>query len=178
MSISSMTGLALARNLREPTKADVGVVVVESDDADKAPTLTDILAKTVPVGLVTAYTAFIAVVTEVVAAPTAEDPNPDQYLWVRWLAFVILVATAGFLSYGMYLAKSKKLKSGVKRTPVLEISAVVIAAVAWGLGIPESPLLAGIDGKEQGLMVLALISFAGVAANLVISTYLKKPASH
>lgn len=174
MSIQSMTALAVARNLREPTKADAGVATKEAENADTSPTLSEILAKTLPVGLVTAYTAFIAVVTEVVAKPTTEEPNPEQFLWLRWLGFAILTVTAAFLTYGSY--KSKTAGTTV-RFPLVEVAAVTVAAAAWGLGIPESPLLASINDEATGLLLLALIAFAGVAVNLVLANAMKKEAT-
>ena len=169
MSISSITSLAVARNLRQPDKADAGVAPAGTDAAGENPSLPEILAKTVPVGLVSAYTAFIAVVTQVVL-PTKADPSPDPQLWLRWLALAILVLTAAFLTYGSYRSKAGE----GARFPLVEVSAVTVAAAAWGIGIPESPLLATLDNKTQGLLVLALIAFAGVAINLVLSNLMKQ----
>lgn len=170
MAISSITTLAVARNLRKPTRSDAGAVTAESDNAAKDPSSTDLLAKTVPVGLVSAYTAFIAVVTQVVAAPTRDNPNPTQYLWVRWLAFGILVLSAAFLTWSSYRGKAEK----DARRPTVEVAAVTVAAAAWGLAIPESPILATIANKQAGLLVLAFIAFAGVAINLVLSNLMKE----
>jgi hypothetical protein len=163
--------LAVARNLRVPSRSDAGVVTRESVKADEAPTLPEILAKTVPVGLVSAYTAFIAVVTELVAEPTSEQPDPDQHLLYRWIAFVALVAFAAGLTYFAY---DKKAGDGA-RFPLVEIASVTIAATAWGLAVPESPLLAAVD-KTQGAILVALIGFIGVGTNLVLSAKMKGPA--
>jgi hypothetical protein len=172
MSIPSITALAVARNLRAPTKSDAGVVTDEAANANEKPSLTEILAKTVPIGLVTAYTAFIAVVAEVVSDPTAQDPEPQQYLWIRWLAFGILVSAAAIITFGSYRNKAG---SGA-RLPLLEIAAVTVSAAAWGLAIPESPVLAAATGEQLGLLLLALIAFLGVAINLVLSNFMKSKA--
>ena len=169
MSISSITTLAVARNLRKPTKSDVGVVTAESNTAKEDPSSTDLLAKTVPVGLVSAYTAFIAVVTQVVAAPTPAHPNPTQYLLMRWLAFAILVLSSAVLTLISYRGKAEK----NARPPTLEVGAVTVAAAAWGLAIPESPILVAIADKQAGLLALAFIAFCGVAVNLALSNLLK-----
>lgn len=174
MSIESMTAIAVARDLRNPTKSDAGVVTSESVSADEKPDLVQMLAKTLPVGLVTAYTAFIAAVTQLIAEPTSEEPNPEQYLWLRWAGFAILVITAAVLTFLSY--RQKKEATGSRAFPVLEVTAVTVAAAAYGLGIPESPLLAALDDKTLGLGVLTLIAFAGVAVNLTISSALTKKA--
>lgn len=169
MSIDSMTTLGVARNLRNPTKSDIAAVTEESNEATQSPSLQEILAKTVPVGLVTGYTAFIAVVTQVVDAPTKKVPAPEEYLWVRWAALAILVVTAAVLTHQSY---SRKAGKGA-RSPVAEVAAVTVAAAAWGLGVPESPLLAAIEDKNLGLLVIALIGLTGVAGNLMLAGKLK-----
>jgi hypothetical protein len=172
MSIPSLTSFAVARNLRTPSKADAGVRTVEATDGAAPPTLTDILAKTVPVGLVSAYSAFIAVVTEVVAKPTAAKPNPDQYLTYRWLAFSALVVLAAVLTFVSYRQKA----GAGARFPTVELAAVVVASASWGLGIPESPLLADV-GRDGGLILLALIAFVGVGVNAVLANLMRSPST-
>ena len=172
MSIQSITALAVARNLRRPTKNDAGVVTKDSQAADTAPTLPEILVKTVPVGLVSAYTAFIAVIAELVAEPTAEKPHPEQYLPYRWLGLATLVAFSAGLTYRAY---GKKAGDGA-RFPLEEVAAVTVASAAWGLCIPESPLLAQLD-KTEGAIVLALIGFVGVGVTLLLSSRMKTQAT-
>lgn len=172
MSIPSLTALAVARNLRAPTKADAGVATVEAAAAEKPPTLPEILAKTVPVGLVSAYTAFVAVVAEVVAEPTPANPTPEQFLTLRWLALALLVVLAAVLTLVNY-----RKKAGVEaRFPALELAAVTVASAAWGLGVPESPLLATVD-RSEGLILIALIGFVGVGLNAVLSGLMRRPSN-
>lgn len=168
MSIPSMTSLAVARNLGVPTKSDAGVLNKDAEGAGEPPTLTQVLAKTVPVGLVTAYTAFIAVVSELVPEPSAEDPAPDQLLLIRWIALLAMVIFAAALTIINYKGKA----GANARFPLLETSAVTVAAAAWGLGIPESPLLASVS-ENQGAILLALVAFLGVGINLVLSAMMK-----
>jgi hypothetical protein len=168
MSISSITSFAVARNLRAPTKADAGVATTEAAAAGDPPSLPEILAKTLPVGLVSAYTAFIAVVAEVVAEPTPAKPDPEQYLSYRWGALAVLVLLAATLTLITYRRKA----GAGARFPALELSAVTVAAGAWGLGVPESPLLAAAD-KQEGLILIALIGFVGVGINAILSALLR-----
>lgn len=171
MSIRTMAVYGAARNLRKPTKSDAGLATSEASDAGESPTLTDLLAKSVPVGLVTGYTAFIAVVSEWVEKPTAAEPNPNRFLPPRWIALVVLVAAAAALTWVSYYRRAGRRA----RPPYLEMAAVTVAAGGWGLAVPESPFLAQIQ-PPAGAIYAALIAFAGVAINLVIAAALKKQA--
>lgn len=172
MSIHAMTTLAVARNRRQPGKRDIAERTSDSAKADEQPSLPAILAKTIPTGLVTAYTAFIAVVSEVVKKPTAEMPNPDKLLDLRWAGFAVLVVAAAIVTFLSYAGKAEK----GSRPPLLETAAVLVAAAGWGLALPESPLLATIDDTARGTITIALIGLAAVAVNSVLSAMLKKPA--
>ncbi|MCU1689546.1 MAG: hypothetical protein JWN61_1186 [Pseudonocardiales bacterium] len=173
MSIASMTSLAVVRNAHAPTKADAGVAPAGSLKGQQPPSLTDLLAKTIPVGLVTAYGAFIAAISQLVSEPTAADPSPDQILWARWIAFAALVAVAGALAYLSYRSQAPK----PARAPIVEVSAVVVSAIGWGLGLPESPILAAMSSKTTGLTVLALVAFLAVAINLVLAKLMQAAAT-
>jgi len=167
-----MTTLAVARDMREPTKADVGIVTEESNSANERPSLPDLLAKSVPVGLITAYTAFIAAVAEL-TAPDDSGALPNQLWWLRWMGFGVLVVGSALLTYASY-----RQKAGAERPrfPLLEIAAVTVAAAAWGLAIPSSPLLVMIEDAATGAGVVALVAFAGVVTNSVLANLLQAPA--
>lgn len=55
-----------------------------------------------PVALVSAYTALIAVVSEAVDEPTVQRPEPEQFLTLRWIGLAALVVLAAALTYGAY----------------------------------------------------------------------------
>jgi len=239
MSIKSMAGLAVARDLRVPTRADVGLepadlafappgdVTAAGGTTTPAPATTgsttpapattgstspapattgstspapattgattpapattgataltslEILAKTVPVGLLGAYTAFIATVTVLTKAEPGQ-PAPDPMIVLRWGGFALLVVFAAVLTYAAYRSASTAPASSTARTPrvnLLEIGAVTVTTVAWGLGTPESPLLASIPDKLWGAGIVALIVLAGVGVNLVFAAMLKTKAA-
>jgi hypothetical protein len=167
MSIGSITALAVARNTRRPTKSDAGEVTEESVESEAPPSLMALLIKQVPVSMVAGYTALTAGLVELVGKATRENPQPDQLLPYRWAGFAILVLFSMALTYLTYRAKADE---GARR-PVAEVLGVGVAAAGWGLGIPESPLLAQLSGPQGAAMVL-LIGFAAVAANLVIASRL------
>ncbi|MEN0072655.1 MAG: hypothetical protein AAGC63_16870 [Propionicimonas sp.] len=172
MSISSMAGLAVARNLRPPTRSDAGLDPAGSPKAEGQPTSLEILAKTVPVGLIAAYTTFIATVTQFTKAVPGQ-PVPDPLIGYRWAGWAILVVLAAALTFTTYRQRAGQ----SARANTMEIAAVTIAAAAWGLGTPESPLLASIPDKATGGVVIALIVFVGVGVNYVLAGLLKKPAT-
>lgn len=173
MSIASMASLAAIRNTHAPTKADAGLALAGTTTGNEPPSLTDLLAKTIPVGLVTAYGAFIAAVSQLVSAPTPSDPAPDQFLWLRWIAFAALVGAAIALAWVSYRAKAPK----PARSPTVEVSAVAVSAIGWGLGMPGSPILAATSSKPIGLAILALVAFLAVAINLVLAKLMQTPAN-
>ena len=177
MSISTLAALAVARNLPpttagkpRPTKQDAGESVAPSAKADEKASLTTILAKTVPTGLVAAYTAFIAGVTEQVDKPTKKVPSPDLYTGYRWVGFAVLVGASVALFLASYLSKAD---ADHRKIPVPELLSILIVATAWGLAVPESPILA--SGDKQ-LPLLLLITFAAVAINGVLAQLMRKPA--
>lgn len=167
MSISSLTALAVARNTRRPTKSDAGEVTEESDQSAASPSLVGLLVKQVPVSMVAGYTALTAGLVELVGKATPDNPSPDQLMPYRWAGFAILVLFSMALTYVAYRAKAG---DGARR-PVAEVLGVGVAAAGWGLGIPESPILAEMSGARGAAMVL-LIGFAAVAANLIVASRL------
>ncbi len=173
MSISSMSELAATRNLRAPTRADVGSAAHNTEAGVQPAGLTDLLAKTLPVGLITGYTAFIAVVAEL-TAPTRLEPMPDQLLWLRWSGFALLVLAASTLTYQSY---RNKVGTG-QRFPLLEVSAVSVAAGSWGLAIPSSPLLTSIADQRTAVGALALIAFVGVVVNTMLANQMRSADHH
>jgi hypothetical protein len=175
MSISSMTTLAVARDLRPPTKADTTERTPESSEGKDQPSGMAILAKTVPTGYVAAYTAFLAAV-EIAVKPTTENPEPAQLLPLRWAVFAVLVIGSAITTVVSYNSKAKPAASA-RTLPGVELAAVVVAATAWGLGAPESPLLAGIDDTAARFLVLAAVVAIGLMINVTLSQMLKKSSA-
>jgi hypothetical protein len=172
MTITTITTLGAARNNRTPTKADAAETPTDGTGATEQPGLLQLVAKQVPVGLVAAYTGATSGFIQLIDEPTAAEPAPDQYLVYRWLALAILVLASAGLTYRSYRQKAGK----AARQPIAEVLGVGIAAAAWGLMIPESPLLAMTDGPG-GLALVILIGLAAVALNLVTGSNLRKPAA-
>ncbi|MFB9314019.1 hypothetical protein [Nocardioides plantarum] len=179
MSISAMTTLSLVRDTRNPMKSDIGAQPpagpqAPSDppgDGGKKPSLPELLAKSLPTEIIVPYTAFIAVLAQL-TKPTADDPHPDQLLLYRWLGFAVLVGGTAALSYVSYRKKATAAKQPSQAkdigSPLVEASALTVSAIAWGLSIPESPLLTKLDGVE-GVVSLALVSLVALVINAVLA---------
>jgi len=175
MSIGTLTTIAVTRNVRPPTRADTGAAATANEPAGGGNAkLTDILVETVPTGLVTAYTAFITIVSQLVDDPTPQMPDPDKYAGWRWAGFAVLVVVAIGLTLMSY---NKKKAQAEKRGPWLEVAAVAVATIGWGLAVPESPLLVDLDNKN-GLLATAFIAFVAVVVNVALARQMKneKPA--
>lgn len=172
MSVSSITTLGVARDNRVPTRVDAASAARGRAGADEPPSTVDVLAKTLPVGLVSAYTAFTAVVTQVVREPTVRRPDPELYLVYRWGALVVLVLAAGIATYRSYRAKG-----GSRRFCWPEVTSVVVAAAAWGLAVPASPLLVSLDDRSEGLLAIGAVGFAGVACNVALAGTMRRKAA-
>lgn len=176
MSITSLTTLEVTRQERRPKKSDIGKAVgdvgANAERADEQPSLTETLATTVPTGLVAAYTAYIATIVANIDEPTADKPTPDQFLPWRWGGFIVLVLAAALITVGNYRTKRTGTMPAI---PWLSAAAATVAAVGWGLGLPESPLIAAAEGDSVWLLPLAVAGLA-VAINLILSSFLKKQA--
>lgn len=177
MSITSLTTLEVARQTRVPKKSDIGKAVSDvganSESSENQPSLTETLATTVPTGLVAAYTTYIATIVAGVDPPSADTPNPDLFLPWRWGGFIVLVLAAFLITVGNYRAKRT---ANMPPIPWLSAAAATVAAAGWGLALPESPLIAALEGDKTWLVPLAVAGLA-VVINLVLSSFLKEAAS-
>lgn len=166
MSIGSLTGVALARNSAgKTTKADSGELPKDAPDAQETASISALLAKQVPTGMVASYTAVTAAIVEIVAL---EPSSTDLMLPYRWAAFAVLVLGSLVLTYVSYRAKATR----SARFPIAELVGVGTAAAGWGLVIPDSPLLAGADGRS-GLALVAVVGFLATVVSTIVAKRLQ-----
>ncbi|MEO6473388.1 MAG: hypothetical protein ABIR57_15350 [Aeromicrobium sp.] len=154
-----------------PIAADV---LAEKPDPDvKTPTLGELLTQTLSPPLVGAYSALIAVITVTVAAPTVTDLHPNQHVGWRWVCLATLVVFSGVLTALSVREKTEKAKAKMKSKFIapLAVLSVVLTSTAWGLGLPESPILVGAD-KSNGLITIAFVGFVGIGLNVIIAKFL------
>jgi hypothetical protein len=146
-----------------------------TDDAARAttppPALSKLLSESLSPVLITAYTAFIAVLSQVVTAPTVDDPTPDQHLAWRWAGVVALVALSAAMTAATMFPAAAKSKTR-RIVPTLGVLSVTITSLAWGMGLPESPVLAAVS-KADGAILVAFIGFVGLGVNALVNVWLK-----
>lgn len=171
MSIATLTTVAAVRDSRAPTRSDVGKAR-PAVDASQVAKLRHLLVAQVPTEVVAPYTAIAAIIVGVIAKPTPQQPNPTQYLELRWGVFGVMIATVIALVW--IGARSKQSGS---RWPVLEVTGAAVAATAWAFLLPESPLAAEISDNVARAMIPAVIGFVGIMINLVIAALLKNQAT-
>jgi hypothetical protein len=169
MSIATTTTLAAARDVAAPKQKDIGKTR-KADDAEKTPTLFDLLVTLVPTEVVVPYTLVTTGIVALIDEPTAENPNPPDYALWRWIAF-------GFLVFGVValVLRGKRRKSTRDRFPRGELTGSLVAGVAFGLAIPDSPLYTHYSNGEAGVAAL-VIAFGALIVNLAVGNELKKKA--
>lgn len=176
MSVRSLGTLAAVRDVKAPKKGDMGKGKARTDDTPppdnaKTPTLLDLLVTLVPTELVAPYTLTVGVIVGLIDKPTTKNPKPDDFAEGRVLLFIaLLVLTAA------YIYIDKRSKESRKRLPLPEIIGGVVAAAAWGLVMPMSPLETILDGKQPAVAA-AVIAFVALGINAVIAKALKRPAT-
>lgn len=165
MSSKGLAVLAVERNQREPTRSAIGRA--SPDEEPSSATFFDTLTTVIPTGAIAGYTFLM---TQIVAQ--VDDPNTDQLLFWRWLAFGFLVVGAGALLLVNYYTRPGQHTS---RFPALELTATILAASIWGLSIPESPLIPLLTGDAKTLVpIFILVIGASLVSPAVV--LLKKKA--
>jgi len=172
MSVGALTSIGVARNLRAPTKSDAGERTEDSNEADQAASIPELLVKQVPTSLVAGYTAVTATLVALIPEPTSTVPNPDELLNLRWIAFFVLVLSSALLTGVVYYAKAGR----GARKPVLEVLGVTISAAGWGLVVPESPILAMVDDVARSVGTVAVVGFVAISLNTVTAAGLSRKA--
>lgn len=145
MSVRSVTDLAVKRDLAEP-----GAPVESRSPGRKYERTRDAIISAIPSEVLVLYTA----VTSGTLALLIRD-HPDSYLPYRWtlLAVVLLlIPTAVYVAYRRKFDARKKhpglssnLLANKPRVPYMEMASSTLAAAAWFLAAPGSPLLASMS---------------------------------
>jgi hypothetical protein len=167
MSIAALTSLAAVRNVRVPTKQDVGKT--SADDPTAKAGITDLLVSQVPTELVAPYTAVMAAIIGVTAKPSKTRPHPDQLVAWRWITFAILViGTIGLVWEG-----TRRKSTGPPKIPVLEITAALAAAVGWAFALPDSPISPYLHSTAAHAITPLLVGFAAILFTAITASALR-----
>lgn len=168
VELSSPDGTILLRRL---VRDGATAAEPEQPSAGAPVPMTKLLSESLSPALITAYAAFIAVVSQVVSAPTADDPNPEQYLAWRWAGLVALVAlSVALTAVTIFPAAAKSGKPRI--VPILGVASVTVTSLAWGIALPASPLLAAVS-KPDGAILVAFCGFVGLGVSALVSAWLR-----
>jgi hypothetical protein len=126
----------------------------------------DLLVTAIPTEPLALYTFLVAGIA------TTIDAGSDQRLTMRWIIFA---AAALFIAVWMIAAYLRQPGKQKRRLPWAEVTTAVVAFGAWGLVMPESPLLAELSGSDQTVWTFIIVA-AGAALLGLLTGSLKKPA--
>lgn len=170
MSVRSLSQLAIRRDVAPPgnpipaglsPSAGQGGTPLPSGDAVTA--YADALVAQIPTEVVAAYTAVMAVVAEVI-------PATDAYLPARVAIVVGTVVFAPAAVIAAYFAsggRAVKWPQGggnpSRHVPLLEPLGAAIAAAAWALSTPTSPLAAALSGGGFAIAAACIVIGAATA---------------
>ncbi|HET8615867.1 MAG TPA: hypothetical protein VFL94_10105 [Actinomycetales bacterium] len=146
MSIRSLTDLAVARDV-----APRGEEVASQSPGRKNERQTDTLISSIPAEVLVLYTAVTSG-----ALATAIKDHPGSYLPYRWVLLatsLLITPVAVWKTYRTKYRARRLSQLGLeavvlpadrrdRRAPWLEMTAATVAAAAWFLAAPGSPLLA------------------------------------
>ena len=169
MSIRSITDLAMSRD-----ETPDGEEVNSNSPGRMKERQTDTLITAVPTEVLVLYTAVTSgLLAEIIRG------NADSYLPFRWAVLGVAIAITPIAVWRAYSTKYQARKSqpglqadalpppakgkGGARTPLLEMSASTIAAAAWFLAAPGSPLFSGMSTNAAGLVSISIIVGATAA---------------
>jgi hypothetical protein len=156
MSITSLTTLAVQRDIRQPRRPKRNKPDLADPRAEEPQTKLDVFTAVIPTEVVGLYTTLSAVL---VAAATATN----DYLPYRWGLFLAgCIVTPAVVALAYYFKRSVSRK---RRFPGTELAAATIAFTVWGLVIPASPFIEWLD-ELQEFWILAIAGVGTFAVGL------------
>jgi hypothetical protein len=156
MSITSLTTLAVQRDIRDPKKPKTKKPDPDDASAEEPQSKLDVFTSVIPTELVGLYTALTA-------ALVAAASLTNNYLPYRWGLFAAgCVGTPVLVALNYHFKRSEKRR---RRFPGTELAAATIAFAVWGLVVPASPLIETLDDLKE-FWILALTGVGGIAVGL------------
>lgn len=169
MSVRGLNEVAVQRDLGGAQRVAEQPKTTDEAHETKAQGYLDLLVTAIPTEPLALYTFVIA---GIVATISSEG---DQRLLMRWIIFGV---TAGFIAVWMlvsYLRQAHSSEKPDRALPLPEILTAVIAFGAWGLAMPESPLIAELSGNDKTVWTVIIIGAGAALVGLLTGT-LKKPS--
>ena len=179
MSVRSLTALAVERDRADPGSDAMGGQRGEIAGVPGAPvpqTYVDALTSSIPTEPLSAYTALVGAYTAILGS------SSTPYLALRWWAYAGFLAITLLSVIVSYLRKSRRevgasgsnASNGRQRVvPYLELFAALVAAAAWGMAMPDSPLDVTIGDPARTLAKTTII-IGGAAVVALVATPMTK----
>lgn len=169
MSVRGLNEVAVQRDLGGAQRVADQPKSTDETHETKAQGYLDLLVTAIPTEPLALYTFVIAGIVATIGS------EGDQRLLMRWIIFGV---TAGFIAIWMLATYLRQARSSPKKDRVLplpEILTAVIAFGAWGLAMPESPLMAELSGSDKTVWTVIIIGAGAALVGLLTGT-LKKPS--
>jgi hypothetical protein len=155
MSLGTLATLGTERDVRRVKRKTIGKAKAAAPDEDAK--LRDLLVAALPTELVTGYTFLVTAIVGLID-PKKND-HPDDFEILRWTIFALLVtATFFFVADGI---RRKRAKPSWTPFPMLEASTAALAALVWGLSVPDSPLQIELNGDNRLLVPMIILVLGG-----------------
>lgn len=167
MSIRSLTTLAVQRDQTAPN-TNVGggrnkeAVKPGQSVAGVPQDVIDTLTSSIPTESLALYTAFVGLFTANLGG---------DFLPLRWAAYIAFLLVTVFFVCMIYFMKVKEAAqassqvTGKRQLPIAEALSALVAAGAWGLVMPGSPLGVMLDGATETVTLGAV----AIGASAVIT---------
>ena len=166
MSIRALNDVASQRDLADgPQQAQRQADSDAEAQKTEAKGYLDVLVAAIPTEPLALYTFLVAGIVSTI------DGDDDKLLAMRWWIFGV---TAGLMVLWILTSYLRKPGKRRRRLPWPELTAAVLAFGAWGLVMPESPLMAELTGDKRTIWTY-IITAAGVAGVALLTGTMKKP---
>jgi hypothetical protein len=155
MSLGTLATLGFERDNDRVSRKAIGKHKEAAPD-DEAK-LRDLVVAALPTELVTGYTFLVTTIVGLV--DPEEGEHPDQFEALRWGLFAVLVVATFLLTADG--VRRKRETARLRPFPALEVATASLAAVVWGLSLPDSPLQVKLNGDNRVVVPLVILVVGG-----------------
>jgi hypothetical protein len=169
MSVAGAGTLAAVRDVADVTRGDLGKGT--DKDANDPAKFRDLLATIIPTLPIAAYSALLSLILTWIEGQTKEGKNPGDFEPARWLLVVGLVLATAYL---VGMAHRSRKKANAKGGAALVIATSSLAAGAWGLSGPGTPLALRFEGIGAVVAPVAVLFVVGIILTPLVPKLQKK----
>jgi hypothetical protein len=169
MSVRGLNEVAVQRDLGGAQRVAEQPKTTDESHETKAQGYLDLLVTAIPTEPLALYTFVIAGIVATIGS------EGDQRLLMRWIIFGVTAAFIAVWMVASYLRQAHSSEKPDRVLPLPEILTAVIAFGAWGLAMPESPLIAELSGTDKTVWTVIIIGAGAALVGLLTGT-LKKPS--